>query len=89
VLVVPDFIGGIGGSASMETLFGPVSPPSLDAVLRDLGHLMRELVTDVADTAQRAGTSPRRAALDIAAHNVTSDGDRPYGHCRYLVSHSA
>jgi glutamate dehydrogenase (NAD(P)+) len=89
VLVVPDFIGGIGGSASMETLFGPVSPPSLDDVLRDLGHLMWELVMDVADTARRAGISPRRAALDLAAHNVTSYGDRPYGRCRYLVSHSA
>jgi glutamate dehydrogenase/leucine dehydrogenase len=89
VLVVPDFIGGIGGSASMETLFGPVSPPSLDDVLRDHGHLMRELVTDVADTARRTGTSPRRAALDIAAHTVTSHGDRPYGRCRYLVGHPA
>src|SRR3712207_8012915 len=47
ILVVPDFIGGCGGSASMEALFGPVPTPSPEDVLNLVEGLVTEMVTDV------------------------------------------
>src|SRR5207248_8962540 len=44
ILVVPDFIGGIGGSASMAALFGSARPPTSATVVLDrTAHLMRAL----------------------------------------------
>jgi glutamate dehydrogenase (NAD(P)+) len=83
VFVVPDFIGGIGGSASMEALFGPKDPPSAMDVLVNLTTLMRELVGDIASTSRRTDTLPRAAALHLAGASVDPDAP-PYGHCPYL-----
>jgi len=86
ILVVPDFIGGIGGSASMEALFGSVRPPaSAAAVLERTSHLMRELVDDLIETARREDASIRSVALELAASRAGTNGDRPYGSCSYLA----
>ncbi|HEX4706071.1 MAG TPA: Glu/Leu/Phe/Val dehydrogenase dimerization domain-containing protein [Pseudonocardiaceae bacterium] len=89
VFVVPDFIGGIGGSASMEALFGPAVPPEPEQLLRTLSDLMRDLVGDIAAATRETGTSPRNAALRLAEHTDTDPAARPYGNCRYLTVHSA
>jgi len=87
ILVVPDFIGGIGGSASMEALFGSVRPPaSAAAVLERTSHLMRELVGDLIEIARREDASIRSVALDLAASRAETNGDRPYGSCPYLAA---
>jgi glutamate dehydrogenase (NAD(P)+) len=88
VLVVPDFIGGIGGSASMEALFGPSTRPEPREVLDTIASMMRELVGDILCGARDRGESARRVALDIAAATVPS-ADRPYGTSPYRVSGSA
>jgi glutamate dehydrogenase (NAD(P)+) len=86
ILVVPDFIGGIGGSASMEALFGSVSPPASAAVvLERTAHLMRELVDDLIETARREDASIRSVALELAESRAGANGERPYGSCPYLA----
>ncbi len=86
VLVVPDFIGGIGGSASMEALFGPARAPTAAEVLDDVRVLMVELVSDLIVTADRSGTSLSAAAAELAKAAPLSPGARPYGGCSYLAS---
>ena len=90
ILVVPDFIGGIGGSASMEALFGSVRPPASAAVvLERTSHLMRELVDDLIETARREDASIRSVALELAASRAGTNGERPYGSCPYLATTAA
>ncbi|WP_329521504.1 Glu/Leu/Phe/Val dehydrogenase dimerization domain-containing protein [Spirillospora sp. NBC_01491] len=86
VLVVPDFIGGIGGSASMEVLFGPRDCPGPQQVLDALATLMNDLVADIVAQARRSGVSPRAAALRLAADSTTDPESPPYGNCPYLPS---
>lgn len=83
VLVIPDFIGGIGGSASMEALFGPIVTPSPVDVLDELAVMARELVSDIVVGARDRGLTPRQVALDIAAAARVEPGRRPYGGSPY------
>ncbi|WP_225830748.1 Glu/Leu/Phe/Val dehydrogenase dimerization domain-containing protein [Streptomyces sp. NK08204] len=85
VLVVPGFIGGIGGSASMEALFGPVRTPTAPEVLDGVAAMTRELVHDVLDASRTRGISPRQVAFDIAACAVTDPGAPPYGKSPYRL----
>jgi len=86
ILVVPDFVGGIGGSASMEALFGSARPPASAAVVLDrTAHLMRELVDDLVETARREDASIRSVALELASSRAGTNGERPYGSCPYLA----
>lgn len=89
VFVVPDFIGGIGGSASMEALFGPHRRPSITEVLDGLAHMMRQLIDDIATVAGRSGCTPGEAALSLADSAAVEPGAPPYGHCRYLLARTA
>ncbi|MFG2147036.1 Glu/Leu/Phe/Val dehydrogenase dimerization domain-containing protein [Streptomyces sp. NPDC048696] len=86
VLVVPDFIGGIGGSASMEALFGPRTTPTAPEVLDTIGAMMRELVGDILCGARDRGLSPRQVATGIAESAIVSPGERPYGASPYRPS---
>jgi len=88
ILVVPDFIGGSGGSASMEALFGPTHTPSPDDVLDLLDGLVTELVTDILGAARARGLSPHQFALDIAAAATVSPDQPPYGVSPYLPARS-
>lgn len=85
VLVIPDFIGGIGGSASMEALFGCNRPPSAAGVLDRVEVLMRALIDELIDAARREAAAVRDVALAIAAARPVAPGDRPYGCCPYLA----
>jgi glutamate dehydrogenase (NAD(P)+) len=83
ILVVPDFIGGLGGSASMEALFGPARTPSPEGVLDLVSSLMTELVADILSGARSRGVTPSRVAADIAAAAAVSPDRRPYGSSPY------
>ncbi|MFI9810026.1 Glu/Leu/Phe/Val dehydrogenase dimerization domain-containing protein [Streptomyces sp. NPDC052301] len=83
VLVVPDFIGGIGGSASMEALFGPQLTPEPRQVLDTVAGMLHELVDDILVGAHDQGLMPRQIAESIARSAVVSPGERPYGSSPY------
>ena len=76
IVVVPDFLGGCGGSASMDALFGPASCPSPGQVLHHVGERMRGLVRTVLRCASERGIPPRHAALMLCADVPPG---RPYG----------
>ena len=78
VVVVPDFVAGCGGSASMDALFGPTSCPTPREVLTGTADVMRSLVGEVLDMAQRSQLTPREAALALSASRPVGLG-RPYG----------
>jgi glutamate dehydrogenase (NAD(P)+) len=82
-LVVPDLIGGLGGSASMEALFGPARMPSPEGVLDLVFSLMTELAEDILSGARSRGVPPSRVAADIAATAAVSPNRRPYGSSPY------
>lgn len=77
VVVVPDFVGGCGGSASMDALFGAASCPSPAQVLDQLGARMRHLVTEVLRRSRELVVTPREAALSMCRRDVPPG--RPYG----------
>ncbi|NIL61182.1 Glu/Leu/Phe/Val dehydrogenase dimerization domain-containing protein [Salinispora arenicola] len=79
VLVVPDVVGGIGGSASMEALFGAPSCPSPAGVLAGVTDLMWQLVGHLVDESRRRKLPLRQVAYDVVSAAVVSPGDRPYG----------
>jgi glutamate dehydrogenase (NAD(P)+) len=79
VLVIPDFVAGCGGSASMDALFGPADPPSGRSVLDQVGRRMTELVAEIVGLARDRGVTTRQAALDLCASRPDSTGARPYG----------
>ncbi|HEX8054540.1 MAG TPA: Glu/Leu/Phe/Val dehydrogenase dimerization domain-containing protein [Thermoleophilaceae bacterium] len=79
VLVVPDFVGGSGGSASMDALFGPPLCPDPVTVLTRVAMTVRALVEDIAATSERMQLSPRTAALALAADHPLSPDAKPYG----------
>lgn len=77
IVVVPDFVGGCGGSASMSALFGPPGCPTPDEFLDRLGGSMRALVHRVLDRAAAADLTPRAAALALCAE--PNYRQTPYG----------
>lgn len=84
ILVVPDFVGGIGGSASMEALFGPRRTPSPREVLDTLGGMSRALVDDLLDGTHTV--SMRERALERVDAREARPGERPYGDSPYLLA---
>jgi glutamate dehydrogenase (NAD(P)+) len=84
-VVVPDFIGGIGGSASMEALFGPERRPDPAEVLAAVTHLMRQLVDHLLTEASQQDRPPREIGCDLAAAAVPDPTARPYGGSPYLA----
>jgi len=86
VLVIPDLIGGCGGSASMEALFGPAGTPTPDDVLHLVEGLVDELVTDVLSAARSRRLPPSLVARDIAAAAAVYPDRPPYGGSPYLPS---
>lgn len=62
VAVVPDFVGGSGGSASMDALFGPARCPSPEEMLRG--------------RARHGHEDPGRSSL-VGSHGCSSSGSAP------------
>ena len=85
VVVIPDFVGGAGGSASMEALFGPDHPPTPEELLFHIAALTTELTTDVITAARNRGVTSSQVARDIAAAALVSTGERPYGRSPYAI----
>jgi glutamate dehydrogenase (NAD(P)+) len=79
ILVIPDFIGGAGGSAAMDALFSPAVCPDPVTVLAHVALLARTLVERTMATACREGVYPREAALGIAERAALPGDARPYG----------
>jgi glutamate dehydrogenase (NAD(P)+) len=79
-VVVPDFIGGIGGSASMEALFGTVPRPSAREVLDGTASMMHALVGALAGEAAARGVTLSEVARERAraAPSAAPPGP-PYG----------
>ncbi len=78
VTVVPDFVAGCGGSASMAALFGPAARPTGTEFLDRLGNTMRDVVCRVLQRADAGGMSPRAAALALCAEHRPARSTRPY-----------
>jgi glutamate dehydrogenase/leucine dehydrogenase len=82
ITVVPDFVAGCGGSASMDALFGPLRCPSAAGVLNGTAVRMHALVRHIIDRSQSEGHTPRAAALTISSSQRTVPGLKPYGQSR-------
>ena len=80
LLVVPDFVGGAGGSASMEALFGPHRAPLPHEVLATVERMMVRLVDELVVQAARAASTVTAAALARVRTTVASAALTPYGH---------
>lgn len=80
--VVPDFVAGCGGSASMDALFGPPRCPSALEVLEGTAGKMRQLVHQILDRSQSGAVTPRSAALALSKARAIDSETKPYGHSR-------
>jgi glutamate dehydrogenase/leucine dehydrogenase len=79
VLVVPDFIGGAGGSAAMDALFAPPLCPDPASVLARVALLARTLVERMLSLVAERLLTPREAALTLAHDGACTGDQRPYG----------
>lgn len=82
IVVVPDYVGGIGGSASMEALFGARHRPTPSGVLDRAASLIRQMIGCI--VAHAAGRPLSIAAAELAASARVVPGARPYGGCPYV-----
>lgn len=78
--VVPDLVGGCGGSASMDALFGPATCPRPEEVLESVATTMATLVRRVLASSAMGGLTPREAALALCEANSRPASAKPYGH---------
>ena len=77
ILVVPDFVGGCGGAASVDAIFGPPTCPTPTEVLDSLGARVRALVGSMFEVARARDITPREAALALADRQAPIG--KPYG----------
>ncbi|MFF0430635.1 Glu/Leu/Phe/Val dehydrogenase dimerization domain-containing protein [Streptomyces sp. NPDC004327] len=88
VLVVPDFIGGIGGSASMEALFGPERIATPQYTLDLIAAMMHDLTGRLISTSRLENTLVREVAERQAMQETAADavgGTRAYGNSPLLA----
>lgn len=79
IVVVPDFVGGAGGSAAMDALFAPAVAPSARSVLDRTAAVLDVLTERVLARARASATPPRQAALELAAGHEPRRDAKPYG----------
>jgi len=79
ILVLPDYIGGCGGSLAMEGLFAPTEHPAAQAVLDHTEKKMLGIVTRVLQTSKKDNVPPSVAAEKICSETECFPGTRPYG----------
>lgn len=87
ILVVPDFVGGCGGSASVDAIFGPPECPSPEQVLDSLRRRVRALVRQMFELSRDRGVTPREAALLMSRRKVPPG--KPYGNVGRTAPESA
>lgn len=80
IAVVPDLVGGCGGSASMDALFGPPTCPRPEQVLEQVAVKTRTMVRSILASSASQGRTPRDAALALCEANARPASARPYGH---------
>ena len=85
VFTVPDFVGGIGGSASMEALFGPPRTPSPQQVLDGISGMMHRILEAMVQISAAQHLPLRAAAMRMADKPAHPD-ERPYGSSPYLMA---
>ncbi|MBW3609093.1 MAG: Glu/Leu/Phe/Val dehydrogenase [Actinobacteria bacterium] len=79
IVVVPDFVGGAGGSAAMDALFAPAIAPTARAVLDETASVLGVLTDRVLARARSSGSPPRQAALALADERRLPPDAKPYG----------
>jgi glutamate dehydrogenase (NAD(P)+) len=79
ILVIPDFVGGCGGSASMDALFGPPSCPTVSEVLNQVATRMRDVVSRVFQLSREQSSTPRQAAMLLCELGSAAEPGKPYG----------
>jgi glutamate dehydrogenase/leucine dehydrogenase len=79
VIVIPDLVAGSGGSVSMDGLFGPIYPPSVQDVLDHVDNKMRTIIKNVVKRSQQDDLVPREAALKICDEAPIYPEMKPYG----------
>lgn len=81
ITVVPDFVGGCGGSASMEALFGPAYCPDADNFLKNIGFIMNSIMSTLFDKQERLNCTIKEAAIELCRENSSSPTvpSKPYG----------
>ncbi len=78
ILLVPDMVAGCGGSLSMQGLFGPRHPPTVQEVLEHVEKRMTAIVGRLLRYGQAEKIPPRQAALRICAATPIMPDSRPY-----------
>jgi glutamate dehydrogenase (NAD(P)+) len=79
ILLIPDMVAGCGGSLSMQGLFGPEEPPSVQDVLNHVDRKTRRIVKNMLQRSREESISPREAALRICAETPLYPDTKPYG----------
>ena len=79
ILVVPDFVGGAGGSAAMDAMFAPATAPSARSVLDRTAAVLGILTDRVLTRAHASQAPPRQAALALAGERRLPPAAKPYG----------
>jgi glutamate dehydrogenase (NAD(P)+) len=82
ITVVPDFVGGCGGSASMEALFGPAYCPDADKFLKNIAFIMNSIMDTLFDKQVRQNCTFKEAAIELCKENASSSPTaptKPYG----------
>ena len=79
ILVLPDFLGGSGGSLSMEGLFAPEQHPSPQAVLEHIDQKMFAIISEVLLKSAKENISPSAAAMRFCHEAECLPDTRPYG----------
>ena len=82
IILIPDMVAGCGGSLSMQGLFGPEEPPSVQDVLNHVDRKTRRIVKNMLQRSREEGISPREAALRICAETPLYPDTKPYGDLR-------
>ncbi len=79
VVVVPDFLGGSGGSACMDALFGAQVCPSATQALDRVAASVRRTVQRMLQIATEQGIGSRAAALVLCDERRPYPDGPPYG----------
>lgn len=77
--VLPDFIGGIGGSASVDVLFAPEIAPAAHEILPGVAALVRAITRHIIQAARIERLPPRHVATRLAIEQHVPVDVKPYG----------
>lgn len=81
IMVIPDFVGGCGGSASMEALFGPATMPTPEKFLQNIAFIIEGIMDTLYDKTHNQSLNMKQAALQLCRENeqMLTASSKPYG----------